>query len=115
MIKDKYRTNEEYFLFHYVPPYFISIVPSRFALWSKACITPISRLPPLLSGAAEADIDSYGIVLVNGFVCFLIFLYFSGIHSFLHGIQGFQPAVFPLLRLLTGAATVPICANFSMS
>ena len=35
----------------------------------------------------------YGIVLVNSFVCFLIFLYFSGIHSFLHGIQGFQPAV----------------------
>ena len=23
------------------------------------------------SGAAEADIDSYGIVLINGFVCFL--------------------------------------------
>ena len=29
------------------------------------------------SGAAQADIDSYGIVLINGFVCLLIFLYFS--------------------------------------
>ena len=29
------------------------------------------------SGAAQADIDSYGIVLINGFVCFLIFLYVS--------------------------------------
>ena len=25
------------------------------------------------SGAAEADIDSYGIVLINGFVCFPVF------------------------------------------
>ena len=45
------------------------------------------------SGAAEADIDSYGIVLVNGFVCFLGFLYVSCVHSCLHGIQGFQPSV----------------------
>ena len=29
------------------------------------------------SGAAQADMDSYGIVLINGFVCFLIFLYVS--------------------------------------
>ena len=29
------------------------------------------------SGAAEADIDSYGIVLINGFVCLLVFLYVS--------------------------------------
>jgi len=25
------------------------------------------------SGAAQADIDSYGIVLINGFICFLVF------------------------------------------
>ena len=29
------------------------------------------------SGAAEAGIDSYGIVFVNGFICLLIFLYVS--------------------------------------
>jgi len=29
------------------------------------------------AGAAGADIDSYGIVLINGFVCLLVFLYVS--------------------------------------
>ena len=29
------------------------------------------------SGAAQADMDSYGIVLINGFVCLPVFLYVS--------------------------------------
>ena len=46
------------------------------------------------SGAAQADIDSYGIVLINGFVCFLIFLYVSCVHACLQGIRGFQPVYY---------------------
>ena len=45
------------------------------------------------SGAAEADIDSYGVVFINGFVCLPVFLYVSCVHSSLHGIQSFQPTV----------------------
>lgn len=32
-------------------------------------------------------------VLINGFICLLVFLYFSCVHSCLHSIQDFQPAV----------------------
>ena len=46
------------------------------------------------SGAAQADIDSYGIVLINGFVCFLVFLYVSRVHACLQGIRGFQPVYY---------------------
>ena len=46
------------------------------------------------SGAAKADIDSYGIVLINGFVCFLVFLYVSRVHACLQGIRGFQPVYY---------------------
>ena len=58
------------------------------------------------SGAAQADIDSYGIVLINGFICFLVFLYVSCVHSCLHGIQGFQPAVSHFSGSLYGSCYV---------
>ena len=58
------------------------------------------------SGAAKADIDSYGIVLINGFVCFLVFLYVSCVHSCLQGIQGFQPAVSHFSGSLYGSGYV---------
>ena len=58
------------------------------------------------SGAAQADIDSYGIVLVNGFICLLIFLYVSCVHSCLQGIQGFQPAVSHFSGSLYGSGYV---------
>ena len=52
------------------------------------------------SGAAQADIDSYGIVLINGFVCFLIFLYVSCVHACLQGIRGFQPVYYLFIYFL---------------
>ena len=58
------------------------------------------------SGAAQADIDSYGIVLINGFVCLLVFLYVSCVHSCLQGIQGFQPAVSHFSGSLYGSGYV---------
>ena len=58
------------------------------------------------SGAAQADIDSYGIVFINGFVCLLIFLYVSRVHACLQGIQGFQPAVSHFSGSLYGSGYV---------
>ena len=58
------------------------------------------------SGAAQADINPYGIVFINGFVCFLIFLYVSCVHSCLQGIQGFQPAVSHFSGSLYGSGYV---------
>ena len=60
----------------------------------------------LPSGAAQADINPYGIVFINGFVCFLIFLYVSCVHSCLQGIQGFQPAVSHFSGSLYGSGYV---------
>ena len=69
------------------------------------------------SGAAQADIDSYGVVLVNGFVCLLVFLYVSCVHSCLHGIQGFQslPAIFHFSGSFYGSGYIScrIYANIS--
>lgn len=58
------------------------------------------------SGAAKADIDSYGIVFINGFICLLIFLYVSCVHACLQGIQGFQPAVSHFSGSLYGSGYV---------
>ena len=60
----------------------------------------------LPSGAAQADINPYGIVFINGFACFLIFLYVSCVHSCLQGIQGFQPAVSHFSGSLYGSGYV---------
>ena len=61
------------------------------------------------SGAAKADIDSYGVVLINGFVCLLIFLYVSCVHSCLQDIQGFQPTVSHFSGSLYGSGYVSCC------
>ena len=58
------------------------------------------------SGAAQADMDSYSVVFIGGFVCFLIFLYVSCVHSCLQGIQGFQPAVSHFSGSLYGSGYV---------
>ena len=69
------------------------------------------------SGAAQADIDSYGIVFINGFVCFLIFLYVSCVHSCLHSIQGFQPVyyLFSNSKVIPSSFLSSISNPFSLS
>lgn len=58
------------------------------------------------SGAAQADIDSYGIVLINGFVCLLVFCMSLAFIPACRAYRAFSRPSPTSPALFTGAATV---------